>query len=148
MSSLARLVLLLVLVALVASLACWTTSHLFLVKSTAPAGDFHHWLHTQLGITPDQDKDLEQEESRFATQRKELIAEIQKDNADLATVIAQDREYSPRVMAAVEEAHHAQSMLEEATLKHIFAMKPILTPAQFDKLLQLTSETLNTPADL
>jgi hypothetical protein len=148
MSSLAKLVFLLVLVALVASLSCWTTGHVFLKPAPIPANDFHHWLHAQLGITADQNKALEQEESRFAIQRKELIAEIQKDNADFATAIAEDREYSPRVIAAVEKVHRGRSALEEATLKHIFAMKPILTPAQFDKLIQLTSETLKTPADL
>jgi hypothetical protein len=148
MSGLARLVFLLVVVAFVAAVSCWTTSHLFLNRAVQPPGDFHHWLHAQLAITPDQDKALEPEETRFATQRKELIAEIQKDNAELAGVLAQDREYSPRVMAAIEKVHHARGALEEATLQHIFAMKPILTAAQFDKLLQLTNEALNSPADL
>ena len=147
MSNLGKLALLLILVAIVAATACWTTSHL-LVRQTPPSNDFHHWLHTQLGITADQDKALEQEEDRFAVKRKELVAAIQADNAELASAMAQDREYSPRVQATVEKIHHAQSALEEATLAHIFAMKPILSPEQFDKLLKLTSEALNSPSDL
>jgi Spy/CpxP family protein refolding chaperone len=147
MNGLGKLALLLALVAVVASTACWTTSH-FIARSAPPQSNFHHWLHTQLGITADQDRALEQEEERFALQRKELVGTIQKDNAELAAAMAQDREYSPQVMGAVEKVHHAQSMLEEATLKHIFAMKPILSPEQFDKLLKLTSEALNSPSDL
>ena len=147
MNGLGKLALLLVLVAVIAATACWTTSHLLFPASPRTA-DFHHWLHTQLGITPDQDKALDQEEERFAGQRQELVAAIQQDNEELAAAMAQDREYSPRVIAAVEKIHHAQSMLEEATLRHIFAMKPILTAEQFDKLLKLTSEALTNPSDL
>jgi Spy/CpxP family protein refolding chaperone len=147
MNSLGKLALLLVLVAVVAASACWTTSH-FLVKNPPPQSDYHHWLHTQLGITADQDKALDKEEERFADQRKELVAMIQQDNAELAAAMMQDKEFSPRVAAAVEKIHHGQSELEKATLEHIFAMKPILSPEQFDKLLKLTSEALNNPSDL
>jgi len=147
MNSLGKLLLLLVLVALVAMSACWTTSHLLIQQSPQPT-DYHHWLHAQLGITPGQDKTLDKEEERFAAQRKELIEMIQKNNAELAAAMMEDKEYSPRVVAAVEKIHHAQSELEKATLEHIFAMKPILTPEQFGKLLKLTSEALNNPSDL
>lgn len=147
MSNLGKLALLLILVAIVAASACWTTSHLFGQQAPLPA-DYHHWLHTQLGITADQDKALDKEEERFATQRKELVDAIKKDNVELAAAMAQDRAYSPHVQATVEKIHHAQSALEEATLQHIFAMKPILSPEQFDKLLKLTSEALNSPSDL
>ena len=147
MNGLGKLTLLLVLVAVVAASACWMTGH-FLSRQASRPDDFHHWLHTQLGLTADQDKALEGEEDRFAGQRKELVAAIKQDNAELATAMMEDKAYSPRVVAAVEKIHHAQSALEEATLAHIFAMKPILSPEQFDKLLRLTSEALNNPSDL
>jgi Spy/CpxP family protein refolding chaperone len=147
MNSLGKLLLLLALVAIVAVSACWTTSHLLLAPSPRPA-DYHHWLHTQLGITAEQDKALDKEEERFAVQKKELVEMIRQENAELATVMLEDKNYSPRVEAAVEKIHHAQSELEKATLEHIFAMKPILSPEQFDKLLKLTSEALNNPSDL
>jgi len=147
MNNLGKLLLLLVLVAIVAASTCWTTAHVFINQTQRPT-DYHHWLHTQLGITPEQDKALDKEEEHFAAQRKELIEMIQKNNAELAAVMMEDKEYSPRVVAAVEKIHHAQSELEKATLEHIFAMKPILTPEQFEKLLKLTSEALNNPSDL
>lgn len=147
MNNLGKLILLLVVVAIVAASSCLMTSHLFVRQSPKP-NNFHHWLHAQLGLTADQDKTLEKEEDRFADQRKGLVDTIQKDNAELAEAIAQDREYSPRVQAAVEKIHHAQSALEEATLEHLFAMKPILSSEQFDKLLKLTSEALKNPSDL
>jgi Spy/CpxP family protein refolding chaperone len=146
MNNLGKLAFLLVVVIAVSTLTCWTTSYL-LVQQTPPPNDLHHWLHTRLGITAEQDKALEQEEERFAAQRKELVLAIQADNVELATVMTQDREYSPRVQAAVDKIHHAQSALEKATLEHIFAMKPILTPVQFDELLTLTRETLTSSSD-
>jgi Spy/CpxP family protein refolding chaperone len=147
MNSLGKLALLLALVAIVAASACWATSH-FLSQNPPPQTDYHHWLHTQLGITAEQDKALDKEEERFAAQRKELVAMIQQDNTELAKAMMEDKEFSPRVVAAVEKIHHGQSELEKATLEHIFAMKPILSAEQFDKLLKLTSEALNNPSDL
>ena len=147
MNGLGKLALLLGLVAIVAISTSWTTSCL-MGRQAPPPADFHHWLHTQLGITPDQDKALDQEEKRFAAERKGLVEAIQNDNIELAAAMAQDREYSPRVQAAVDKIHHAQSALEKATLEHIFAMKPILSPEQFDQLLKLTHEALNSPSEL
>jgi Spy/CpxP family protein refolding chaperone len=147
MNSLGKLLLLLLLVAIVAVSACWTTSHLIL-KQSSRADDYHHWLHSQLGISADQDKALDKEEERFAVQKKQLVEAILQENAELATVLTEDKEYSPRVVAAVEKIHHAQSELEKATLEHIFAMKPILSAEQFNKLIKLTSEALNNPSDL
>lgn len=146
MNSLSRLLILLVLVAFVAASACWTTSRFLKSDVVHPISD-HRWLHAQLGITEEQDKELDKEEDRFALQRKDLVETIRQANAELATTMVHEREYSPQVQAAVEKVHHAQSALEEATLQHIFAMKPILTPSQFDKLLTLTSEALNSPSD-
>jgi len=146
MNSLARFILLLVMVALVASAACWTTSRL-MRHSLVHSIDDHEWLHRQLGITESQDKELEKEEQRFAVQRQEITQTIDAANRELAAVMVKDRLYSPAVKEAVEKVHHAQSMLEEAILQHIFSMKPILTPAQFDKLLALTSEALSNQSD-
>lgn len=146
MSTLGKLAFLLFWVAFVAVGACWTTSH-FMGKPGVHSLEDHQWLHSQLGITADQDKALEKEEIRFAAQRRKLVDAIHQNNAELATVLARDREYSAQVRAAVEKIHQSQQELENATLEHIFAMKPILSPAQFDKLLQLTGQALNSPSD-
>jgi Spy/CpxP family protein refolding chaperone len=146
MTGIGKFLLLLTLVALVAAASGWMTSRI--LRSNGHSGDFHHWLHAQLELTAEQDKALDPEEARFAAQRQRLIEAIRQDNADLALAMSQDREFSPRVQAAVEKIHHAQSALEQATLEHIFAMKPILSSAQFDKLLKLTSDALNSPSPL
>ena len=137
---------LLVAVAAVASLSCFLTSRLWTQTHPHPA-DFHRWVHQQLNLTPEQDKALDAQEEEFATKKKVLSEEIRQANVELATAMQEDKEYSPRVVAAVERIHHAQSDLEKATLEHIFAMKSVLTPEQFDKLLKLTGDALNEPSE-
>jgi len=87
----------LVLVAVVAASACWTTSHL-LSQNPPPQNDYHHWLHTQLGITAEQDKALDKEEERFAAQRKELITMIQRDNTELAAAMMKTKSFRPALL--------------------------------------------------
>lgn len=145
MKTAGQFVLLIILVAIVASASCVLTGHYLRHDEAAQQRDFHHWLHEQLDLTPDQNRALDAQEAQFSAKKKDLIGELQDANAALAQALVKDREYSPQVQAAVERIHHAQSNLEKATLEHIFDMKPILTPAQFDKVLHLTETTLNTP---
>ncbi|MEO8353541.1 MAG: hypothetical protein ABI680_17570, partial [Chthoniobacteraceae bacterium] len=56
----------------------------------------------------------------------------------------EDRSDSERVKAAVARIHQAQGELQNATLQHIFEMQPVLTPQQYEKLLQSTAEALTT----
>lgn len=145
MKTTGKFLLLLLLVAVVASLSCFATGRYMRSEAASQHKDFHHWLHQQLDLTAEQNKALDAEEEKFAATRKQLGDELQQANAELAQAIMQDREYSPKVQEAIEKIHHAQSDLEKTTLEHIFAMKPILTPEQFEKVLHLTGETLNSP---
>ena len=131
---------LLAIVAVVASASCLLTRTLF-----HPAGmDSHEWLHAQLGITADQERVLEPIEAKYARRKVELAAAIREANAELATVILEDKQSSPRVNAAIEKIHAAQGELQMVTLDHLFAMKPALTGEQFDKLLRLTADALES----
>lgn len=146
MKSLWKLAVLAAAVALVAGLSCSFTSCLMSCARPGPhPADFHRWVHQQLNLTPEQDKVLDSQEEAFAARKEMFRKEIQQANVELATAMQEDRIYSPRVMAAVEKIHHGQADLEKATLEHIFAMKNVLTPEQFDKLLKLTGDALSRP---
>ncbi len=137
-----QLVAMLIVVALVAAAACYVSARLFgpLRRSTV---DVHEWIHKQLDITPSEQKALEPIETRFAERKRNLMDEIRSANKELAEAIKQDQADSPRVSAAVEKIHHAQGKLQEATLEHVFEMKEVLTPEQYQKLLNLTADELN-----
>jgi nickel and cobalt resistance protein CnrR len=132
----------LIIVALVAAAACYVSARLFgtLRRSTV---DGHEWIHKQLDLTEGELKALEPIEAKFAERKRDLMGEIRSANKELAEAIKQDQTDSPRVSAAVEKIHHAQGKLQEATLEHVFEMKGVLAPEQYQKLLNLTADELN-----
>jgi Spy/CpxP family protein refolding chaperone len=137
-----RVIALLVAVCAVACIASWVTAHYVDRHARHEAVETHAWIHTQLDITAEQDKALEPIEQRFDEKKKHYAELIRIANKELAQAILEDRADSPRVTAAVGRIHQAMGELQNATLQHIFEMKPVLTPQQYDKLLQLTAEAL------
>ena len=137
-----QLIGMLIIVALVAAAACYLSARVFgPFHATALSG--HEWIHKRLDLTPDQQKALEPIETKFAERKRNLMSEIRSANKELAEAIKQDQANSPRVSTAVEKIHHAQGKLQEATLEHVFEMKEVLTPEQYQKLLNLTADELN-----
>ena len=138
-----QLVAMLVIVALVAAAACYVSARVFGPLRTQLGVSGHEWIHKQLNLTPAEQKALEPIETKFAQRKRNLMGEIRSANKELAEAIKQDQADSPRVSAAVERIHHAQRELQEATLEHVFEMKEVLTPEQYQKLLNLTADELN-----
>ena len=143
MKSAARGLILLGLVAAIACAACWFTAR-YLNRTHAEKGDAHAWIHTQLGITEKQEKALEPVEQRYTEQKKHYGEMLRIANAELGKAILEERSDSDRVKAAVARIHEAQGELQNATLQHIFEMKSVLTPQQYEKLLQSTADALST----
>lgn len=139
-----RSLLLLALVAVVAGLACWLTARYLSRNSHGERADAHSWIHSQLGITAEQDKALAPIEQRFAEQKKHYGEMLRIANAELAQAILEDQSDSERVKKAVARIHEAQGELQNATLQHIFEMKSVLTPKQYEKLLRSTAEALSS----
>ncbi len=134
----------LALVAVIAGAACWLTARYLKRSHHAEKGDAHAWIHTELGITAAQEKALEPIEQRYAEQKKHYGEMLRIANAELGKAILEERSDSERVKAAVGRIHEAQGELQNATLQHIFEMKSVLTPQQYEKLLQSTADALST----
>ena len=133
----------LIIVALVAAAACYVSARVFGPLHPQRGVSGHEWIHKQLGLSPDEQKALEPIETKFAQRKQNLMDEIRNANKELAEAIKQDQADSPRVSAAVERIHHAQGELQKATIEHVFEMKGVLTPEQYQKLLNLTADELN-----
>lgn len=133
---------LLLSVAAVAVLSCWATGHY--LRDRAPSGhvEAHHWIHAQLGFNSQQEKELQPIEKRFDEQKRHYGELLRIANQELAQAIREDRADSQRVKDAVAKIHQAQGELQNATLQHIFEMKPVLRPEQYEKLIQLTADAL------
>jgi len=133
----------LILIAVISAAASWVTLRLISPEYAEPAVDYHQWIHDQLNMTEEQEKQLLPSERRYEESRRHLEEVIRIANADLAEAILRDKEYSPDVESAVAEIHEAMGRLQRATLEHIFEMKEVLDPAQYDRLMELTVDGLS-----
>ena len=104
--------------------------------------DFHHWMHEQLKLTPAQHDALDPIEKAFEKERARLRSEIASAGRDLADAVRQGKSGSPEIEAALTRLNTAQATLQRATLDHFFAMKDHLEPAQAEKLLQWTHDSI------
>lgn len=106
----------------------------------------HDIVHERLDLTPSQSERIESIEAAFAARRGALELEMQTANRELAAAIREEHGYGPRVTAAVERFHHAMGELQSETIRHVFAMREVLTPEQqilFDSTVvdALTADT-------
>jgi Spy/CpxP family protein refolding chaperone len=133
---------LLLAVAVVASLACLLTAR-WTRSLPSDHADAHHWIHSKLGLTAEQEKQLVPIEQRYDEQRRHFSELIRVANVELGQAILADKDDSPRVKAAIAKIQDAQGQLQDATLRHVFEMKPVLRPEQYEKLLNLTANALS-----
>ncbi|MFY8269353.1 MAG: periplasmic heavy metal sensor [Terrimicrobiaceae bacterium] len=132
--------------ALVAGVAYHFSVGFFVSGTPTRTEDYHAWIHSQLSLTPAQERLLQPSERRYEEARRHLEEVIRLANEELARSIAEDKGHSPRVEKAVEEIHTAMGELQRATLRHIFEMKDALSPAQYDRLMELTVDGLSDNA--
>lgn len=144
MKGVPRGIIFLVLVAAVSCVACWFTAAYLNRSHHTDHGDAHAGIHRQLGITAEQEKALEPIEQRYAEQKKHYGEMLRIANTELGKAILEDRSDSERVKGIVMRIHQAQGELQNITLQHIFEMKPVLTPQQYEKLLRSTADALIT----
>lgn len=104
--------------------------------------DFHHWMHEQLKLTTAQHDALDPIEKSFEKERARLRTEITGAGRDLADAVRHGKSGSPEIEAALTRLNTAQAALQRATLGHFFAMKEHLEPAQAEKLLQWTHDSI------
>ncbi len=138
MSRLIRVAVLIVLLtAFVAGAGGWVGVRIGLDQARAPTG-LDALVHRALPLSPAQTLRIEALEGDFAAQRHSLETEMRAANADLADAIATDHVYGPRAQQAIARFHHAMGALQEDTIKHVLAMRAVMTPAQarrFDALV-------------
>ncbi len=124
-----------VLTAALTAIAGWAGVRYGLSQSR-PRPGLDQLVHHQLGLTADQNQRIEALETAYAARRTALEGEMRAADRDLAAAISADHAYSPRAEQAVLRFHAAMGELQEATIKHVLAMRAVLTPQQarrFDK---------------
>ena len=104
--------------------------------------DFHAWMHEHLDITPEQHAKLEPIEAEFEQQRVRLRAEIRSAGLAVAAAIRAAQVNDAELQAALQRLNQSQGELQRLTLDHFFAMKRYLRPAQAQKLVQWTHDSI------
>ncbi len=107
----------------------------------------HEVVHERLHLTRDQDAQIAQLETAFAARREALETEMRAANADLATAIREENGYGPHVSAAVMRFHEAMGSLQTETIRHVFAMRAVLTPQQRETFDNTVTSALTAEGD-
>lgn len=133
-----------VLTAMAACLGGWAGVRLGLHQVQAPAG-LDIIVHRQIHLTADQDRQLTALEAHFAVLCKGRQAEMQSANADLAEAIGAQHAYGQKAQEAVARFHAAMGALQEDTIRHVFAMRAVMTPEQARQFDVLVAKALTSP---
>ena len=90
----------------------------------------HALLHSKLNLSASQDKNIAEEEKRFAAVRAQLEAGAHSANLELAKAIQTSKRDGPEVQMAIEHVHVTLGNYQKETVSHIFRMRAVLTPEQ------------------
>lgn len=105
-------------------------------RATSHPRTLHDFVHEELDLNASQKARLDQLETRFAVERKELDLSLRAANARLAAAMDDEHEYGPKVAAAIDDVHGRMGDLQKATVRHVFAMRALLDAnqqARFDR---------------
>lgn len=130
MNSITRTVTIAIVVtAIVAAFAGWGGVQ-YGLRHAQTRPELDELLHHDLQLTVEQSHRIDSLEADFALRRRGPEAEMRAANRDLAAALEADHAYSPRARAAVERFHSAMGQLQELTIRHVMAMRHVLTPDQ------------------
>lgn len=122
-------VVMLLITVLAAGAAGWSGVEYGLHKSDQTA-DLDAVLHRDLGLTAEQDRQLDTLEASYGHDRVALQEEMRAANRDLAHSITKDHRFDPGARRAIDRFHVAMRALQEKTVEHVLAMRALLTPTQ------------------
>lgn len=93
-------------------------------------------LHSGLNLSSSQRDKLGLLEAEFATARTQYESQMRAANKDIASAITVRHQYDEETQNAIDRLHRAMIGLQQATVKHVIAMRAVLAGdqlAQFDR---------------
>lgn len=83
-------------------------------------------------------------ETTYAGRRTQLNGEMRAANRELAAAIGTEHAYGPKAQHAVNRFHSAMGALQEETIRHVLAMREVLTPEQARRFDATVSKALSS----
>ena len=133
----------LALTILAAGAGGWFGVHYGLAASRSPTS-VNRLLHDELHLTADQQRRLAALETRYEARRRMLEAQARQANRELAAAFLASHEYGPQDEQAIDHFHVAMKALQIATVKHLLAMRAVLTPTQAAKFDRTVAVALDS----
>jgi Spy/CpxP family protein refolding chaperone len=99
-------------------------------------------MHERLHLTPVEEMKIAALEKGYGQRRAALQAQMDAANRDLADVITHDHTFGTPEAGAVNRFHDAMKILQIETIKHVLAMRAVLTPHQAEAFDALVAEDL------
>ncbi len=140
-----RLALTLLLVVAAAIGGAWIGGRIF-SPPARPHTEFHQQLYASLDLTAEQRQSLEaldRDNSKEETYQRERLRIA---NRNLANLLEHEDAYNENVDAAIVEIHSAMNNLQVLTIKHLYAMREVLTSEQRTEFDRLVADTLREHA--
>lgn len=101
-------------------------------------------LHRDLNLSAVQNQRIEALEKGFAVERTRYQTEMRAANRQLAQALTQSHSDSPEVQRAIQHFHVAMAELQVRTVRHVLAMRAVLTADQARVFDRTVSKTLTS----
>jgi Spy/CpxP family protein refolding chaperone len=102
----------------------------------------YQMVHSDMALTADQKRKIDDIEARYAHRRNELRAKIGSANAELGEALANEMALGTAASRALEHLQQDMGDLQRATILYVLEVRNVLTPQQQQVLDQKVFESL------
>ncbi len=134
-------VLFIALTLLMATIGGWVGVSYGLRQTRSPP-QLDSLLHSGLHLSAAQRDKLATLESEFAAERTRYEAQMRVANKDIASAITVRHQYDNETQGAIDRLHLAMIGLQQATIKHVIAMRAVLSGDQVTQFDRTVNQTL------
>ncbi len=114
-----------------------------LPNSNPTALNLHERIHREFALDAEQKRTLHRLEERYAVSQAKYNADLKAASLSLAAAIKEHHDLSPEVVLAEQEYLSVLGHFQTETLRHIFAMRAILSPEQAKKFDDIVLRSLH-----
>jgi nickel and cobalt resistance protein CnrR len=140
-----RFAITLLLVVAAAIGGAWIGGRIFTPKPPAHM-ELHEQLYSALNLSEEQRKKFEVLDQNNSKEEAYQRERLRIANRNLANLLEHEDTYNENVDAAIVEIHTAMNNLQVLTIKHLYAMRELLTPEQRTEFDRLVADTLREHA--
>lgn len=114
-----------------------------LPRTGPSAVNLHEKIHHEFVLNSEQKMALHELEDHYAHSREKYIKALKAANLDLAAAIKEHHDLSPEVVMAEKKYLNVLGEFQTETLRHIFAMRAIMSPGQGKKFDDIVLRSLH-----